>query len=128
MGSDGYPDLERRKFSRLKDNIFILGSLKSSPTEEFKAITNNISADGIMFETERNISKDSELELEIYQPVNRHKDIIFSIPVLARVIWVEELKKDNFEQGENIYRIGIEFSEIKEEDRQRVAKFINESI
>jgi len=119
-------NLEKRKFPRLKENIFILYSSPLSSSDEFKAITCDISAGGIMFETERNIFKDSELKLEIYQPANRYKNIIFSISVLAKVIWMKEIERDNFEQGENIYRIGIEFLELKEEDRQRVAKFISQ--
>ena len=127
MGSDRYPNLEGRIFPRLKDNIFILGCLKSSPTEEFKAITNNISAGGIMFETERNISKDSELELEIYQPMDSDKRIIFSILVLAKVKWIRQIEKDNFQQGENKYRVGIEFSKIEEEDRQKIINYVEEN-
>lgn len=118
---------ERRKYPRLKDNVFIFGNLTSSSTEEFKVITRDISAGGLMFELERDIPKESELELEIYQPGNRDKTIFFSIHSLARVAWIKRLE-GNLEQGENKYRMGIEFLEIKQEDRQRVAKFISESI
>lgn len=79
-----------------------------------------------MFEIERDIPQDSGLELEIYQPVGRYKRMIFSIPVLAKVIWIRQIEKDNFEAGENKYKIGIEFSEIKEEDRQRITKYLEE--
>lgn len=126
MELDKYPGLEKRKFPRFKDNIFILGKLRSSPTEEFKAFTENISAGGLMLESERDISKEGQLELEIYQPMNCGKKKILSIPVLAKVIWIRQIEKDNFEKGENKYKIGIEFSEIKEEDRQRIAKYVEE--
>lgn len=128
MDKGRFPNLERRKSPRLKENIFILGNLRSSPTEEFKAIIKDISIGGLMFELERDIPKESKLELEIYQPGNRDKTIFFSIHSLARVAWIKRLERENLEQGENKYRMGIEFLEIKQEDRQRVAKFISESI
>lgn len=127
MGSDRYSHLERRKFLRLKDNIFIFGKLSLSPIEEFKAITNDISAGGLMFELERDIPKESKLELEIYQPGNPNKTIFFSIHCLARVAWTKKLERENLEQGENKYRIGMELLGLKQEDRQRVTKFIDES-
>lgn len=128
MEGDKSSSSERRKYSRLKDNVFIFGNLTSSSTEGFKVITRDISAGGLMFELERDIPKESELELEIYQPGNRDKTIFFSIHSLARVAWIKSLERENLEQGENKYRMGIEFLEIKQEDRQRVAKFISESI
>jgi len=95
----------------------------------FKVFTRNISAGGLMFETERNIFKESdELELEIYQPLSRDKTMIFSIPALAKVIWTRKIEKKHFEKGENKYRIGIGFLEIEAEHRQKIAKYVKESI
>lgn len=131
MGRDKYPDLEtgeRRKFPRSKDNIFILCNIISSPIEEFKAITKDISGGGVMFETERNISKESKINMEICQPINRDKTMIFCIPALAKVVWVREIDKDNFESGENKYRVGTEFLEIKEEDKKRIADYIEKDV
>jgi len=128
MGRNELLGLEKRKFPRLKENMFILCSLPLSSSDEFKAITCDIGGGGLMFETERNISRESKLELELYQPIICSKNIIFSIPVLAKVVWKKEIEKDNFEQGENRYRIGIEFLEIKEEDRKRITKYVEEGI
>lgn len=127
MGEDKFPDLERRRFPRIKDNFFIFGNLRSASIEDFKAFTKDISAGGLMFETEREIPEASKLELEIYQPLARDKRIIFSIPVMAKIIWTRKIEKDNFEVGENKYRIGIEFSEIREEDRQKITQYVEES-
>jgi c-di-GMP-binding flagellar brake protein YcgR len=128
MDKEGLSNLERRRFPRLKENIFIFGKLKLTPIEEFKAITQNISAGGLMFETERDIPQDSELELEIYQPMDRDKRVIFSILVWPKIIWIQKIEKEKFEQGENRCRIGIEFSEIKEEDKQRIARYVKENV
>lgn len=124
MEKDKFPDLERRNYSRFRDNIFIFGNLRLSPTEKFKAFTEDISAGGLMFETERDVSKMSEVELEIYQPMDSDKKVIFSIPVLARGVWIRKIEKENFEDGENKYRVGIEFLEIKEEDRKIITTYV----
>lgn len=126
MEEDKFLGSERRKCRRLKDNVFIFGNLTSSSTEEFKAFTRNISAGGLMFDTEKDIPQDARLGLEIYQPRDRRKTVIFSTSVLARVVWERKIEKDNFEETENKYRIGIEFLEIKEEDRKRIAMYVEE--
>lgn len=81
-----------------------------------------------MFETEENIPKESKLELEIYQPIDRYKRIIFSVPVLARIIWTRKIKKDNFQEGGNKYKVGVGFSKIKGEDRQRIIKYLENKL
>ncbi len=128
MKMEGYPNLERRRFSRFKDNIFIFGNLRLNPIEEFKVFTSDISAGGLMFDTEKDIPQDVRLDLEIYQPRDRRKSMIFSIPVSAKIVWKRGIEKENSEQGENRYRIGIEFFELKEEDRERIAKYVEEGI
>ena len=127
MDKEGLSNLERRRFPRLKDNIFIFGNLRSSPAEEFKAIAEDISAGGLMFQTEGNIFEENELQLEVYQPINRDKIIIFSVPILAKVKWTTKIEKNNFEDGENKYRVGIEFSKIEEEDRQKIINYVEEN-
>ena len=116
--------IEKRKFSRLNDPILI--STNDHSVREFKALTRNISEGGLMFETTKAIQRDTLLKMEIYQPICSCKSIIFSIPALIRVLRSELRKKDHFEKGENRYIIGGEFLEIKDEDRQRIAKYIKE--
>ena len=128
MKKDRFPDLEKRKFPRLKDNNFILCFLETNHDVGFEAITCDVSAGGLMFETERYISKKSGLKLEVYQPTDRHKNTLFCIPALARVSWTRKIAKDNCKEGENKYRMGVEFLEIKEEDRARIAKYVQENI
>ena len=124
MDEERAPCLERRKYKRLKDNIFIFGSLRLSPSEEFKAFTRDISTGGLMFERERDIPNQGELELEMYQPMDCDKRVIFSIPILTEVKWTRKIEKDNFEQGENKYRVGVEFLEIEEGDRKIIATYV----
>ena len=78
-----------------------------------------------MFDTERNIFKENdELELEIYQPLNRDKTKVFCIPVSAKVMWIKKTEKEQFKNGENTYRIGIRFLEIQEQDRQKIIEYV----
>ncbi len=126
MEKETSSDLERRRFPRLQDNMFVFGTLRSNPCGEFKAFTKDISAEGLMFEAERDIPKESKLELEIYQPTGRCNDMFFSISVLVKVIWVNKIEKDNFEEGENRFRIGVKFLEIEKEDRKRISRYIEE--
>lgn len=128
MDMEKSQDLEKRKFARLKDNIFILVNLKSEHTDQFKVFTRDIGGGGLMFETDRDIPMGSELELEIYQPSGREKEVFFSIHAVAKVAWIKGIAKDSFEEGENMHQVGVEFSYIKEEDRQRIIDFVNQCL
>ena len=127
-------NVEKRKFPRIEDAIFFLHNfstnainLSLSSIQGFKAHTRNISAEGLMFETETNIfEKSDEFEIELYQPLYYRKPIIFCMPVLAKVIWMIKIEKDHFEIGENQYRTGIQFLKIKEQDRQRIINYVND--
>ena len=128
MDMEKSQDLEKRKFARLKDNIFILVNLKAEHANQFKVFTRDIGGGGLMFETDRDIPVDSELEFEIYQPSGREKEVFFSIHAVAKVAWIKGIAKDSFEEGENRHQVGVEFSDIKEEDRQRIIDFVNQCL
>lgn len=121
---DSLNALEKRKFSRVKENIFIFQHLKSGNPDKFMAITCDIGGGGLMFETERSIPQGGILDFEIYQPIDSRKIIFFSIFAKAKVIWIRKIDKDHFEEGENKYRVGVEFSEINGEDRKRVDTYV----
>ncbi|MEW6087806.1 MAG: PilZ domain-containing protein [bacterium] len=120
--------IKKRESLRLKENIFICGRLNSNPTPthtEFKAITGDISSNGLMFEFEKEIPLRSKLEVYIYQPISFDKKMLFFIPVFARTAWIKQIEKDNFEEGENRYKVGIEFLRIKDDDREKITRFIS---
>jgi hypothetical protein len=135
MEIGSFSNLERRKFPRIEDNIFFFFNFSRNSTNfsqtsfgGVKAFTKNICAGGLMFEMDKNIIKEGdELELELYQPINRDKTMIFSMPVLAKVIWIKKIEKEHFENGENKYSIGIGFLEIEDEHVQKIAEYIKES-
>ena len=79
-----------------------------------------------MFESDKKISVGSDLDIEIYQPANYFKTLIFILPVKTRVIWVEKIKYGFLEMGENSYRVGVSFVKIKDEERGKIRQYIDE--
>ena len=112
---------ERRKFPRREDNIFISYRFKS---RVFKAITQNICGGGLMFGAEKKIPSGSELELEICQPANRFKSLIFVIPVSIKVMWARRIKYGFLEEGENKYMVGARFTKIEDEGREKILRYV----
>ena len=127
MKKDTVQNLEKRKFPRVKDNVFIRYLSGSSSYPKARAVASDISAGGLMFETEENIIPGGELKMDLYQPVKRSKNMLFAISVLAKVIWRTTIPKDNFEQGKNSYRLGLKFLEIKEKDREIISSYVAET-
>ncbi|MFC1592596.1 PilZ domain-containing protein [Candidatus Omnitrophota bacterium] len=114
---------ERRKSPRLEDNIFVS---YDSGLRSCRFIAQNISLGGLMFESEKRISPGNNLVLEIYQPINQFRSLIFVISVKARVAWVKKIKQSFFEIGENKYKVGIEFIELQEEYKSKMLGYIRE--
>ena len=82
-----------------------------------------------MFDTEESIVEEGKgLEMEIYQPLKPDKTLVYSMSVLANVIWIKKIEKEHFKNGENKYQVGVEFLEIREQDRQRIIKYVNRCI
>lgn len=114
-----YIGIERRKFPRLEIPLFIFYRLETGDSfVMLKAISRNISGQGLMFEIEKPLPIGSMLYLEIYQPSVRYKDLIFLVYVRARAIWVDEEVKDNK------YQIGVEFVEVEKEDKAKIMEYV----
>lgn len=120
-----YAGSERRQFPRIKIPLFIFYRLETDkPFVMFRAISQNIGGQGLMFETEKHIPMGSKLYLEIYQPSIKYKDLIFLIATKTKAIWVNKKEDVSTEEGENKYQIGAEFVEIDKEDRDRVIEYV----
>lgn len=113
---------ERRDFPRAADNIFI--SYRSNSARLFKAITEDVGGGGLMFESERKIPVGTTLDMEICQPVNSFKTLIYVIPVAVKVVWTRRIKYDFLEMGENEYRIGVSFLKIAGGDRKKIIDYV----
>lgn len=118
---DEIAGIERRKFPRLNDNIFISYRLGQKIC---KAIAKNISCGGLMFEAEKKVPVGMEVDFEIYQPVNCFKTVIFVIPASAKVVWRRKIKYGFLETGQNQYKVGVCFTKIKNEDRERIKEYV----
>lgn len=120
---------ELRTFSRLNDRIFILCRFrKKKDVDIIKGFTNDISAGGLMFETDRLIPPKDVLNLEIYQPLSQFTREIISIPILAKVKWVTEMNIADKYEGSNKYRMGVEFIKIDDRERKVIAEYVQDKL
>lgn len=116
---------ERRKFPRVKDNIFIFCKLKGD-YKVIEGITKDISEMGLGFKSDRFVPPSTLMEMEIYQPLDYVKSKIVSIYLLGKVVWVKEIKKGNRYKGSNKYIGGIKFTEISNQDRGIIVNYMKE--
>ncbi len=115
---------ERRKFQRIENPFFISYRLESDHSFGVcKAIGENISGGGLMFERENSFHTGMVLYLEIYLQSNPSEDTIYSTPAKAKVVWVNRKENVSKELGINKHQIGLEFIEIKTEDRERIIEY-----
>ncbi|MBI4684547.1 MAG: PilZ domain-containing protein [Nitrospirae bacterium] len=126
-----YLGTERRKFPRLKIFSPIFYRLKTGDSfRPLRAICQSIGGGGLMFETEKPLPIESRLYLEIYQPSAKYKDLIFSLSTQAKVIWVSPVRKlglallKSLSNGVNKYQIGVKFTEIEKEDKDRIIEYV----
>jgi len=120
-----YAGQERRKFERLENPFFIFYRLKGDHSfGASKAIGENISGGGLMFEMENSVHAGTVLYLEIYLQSNPTEDTIYSTPTKTKVVWVNRKENVSKELGSNKYQIGLEFKEIRTEDRERIIEYV----
>lgn len=120
---------ERRRFRRLNDRIFILCQLmKKKDMDVIKGFSNDISASGLCFETDRVISPQAIFSLEIYQPLRRSKEELTAVSALAKVKWVTQMDIVSKYEGSNKYRVGVEFVEIDNRERKAIAEYVQDKL
>lgn len=116
---------ERRKFSRIEDNIFIFCKLKPD-YRVIEWITKDISEMGLRFESDKFVPPLTFMEMEIYQPLDYLKRKIVSIYVLANVVWVKEIREGSRCKGSNRYIAGVKFTKISKHDRGIIVNYMKE--
>lgn len=120
---------ERRRFRRLNDRIFILCQfMKNENVDIVKGFSNDISAGGLCFETDRVISPRAIFSLEIYQPLRQSKEELVTVFALAKVKWVRQTDIAGKYEGSNKYKIGVEFVEVDNRERKAIAKYVQEKL
>lgn len=107
--------IERRRYIRLKTPIPVTYTLPETGSI-YNAFTKDISADGLRLETNAKDIKASsivELRLDIYGAHN-------PVHVKGRIVWKKRLSlEDNAP-----YDVGVEFTEIEEDNKNTFLKFL----
>lgn len=120
---------ERRRFERLNDRIFILCQfVKKKDVDIIKGFSNDVSAGGLCFETDRFISPQAIFSLEIYQPLRRSKEELINVSALAKVKWVRQTDIAGKYEGSNKYKIGVEFVKIDNRERKAIAEYVQDKL
>ena len=115
---------ERRISSRLNERIFILCQSKEKPSMNIiKGFTKNISAGGLMFESDGPLPRQDIFILEIYQPSIQSGQEFISITTLAKVKWVTPIDLTQEYEGRDKFKVGMEFLKLDDRDRDTIAKY-----
>ncbi len=110
---------ERRKFPRVGKNL----SIKLSDGEfDILTETKNISANGAYCPVSKPLEEMTRLGLVLLIPIRKNRKKIIRKINCSGVVVRSEYCKDN---GKYPYRVGIYFSEIKEQDKKALLTYVN---
>lgn len=109
---------ERRRYLRIDSRVvtWYKGNPKEEQTyvETFGALTKNIGAGGILFETDEDLPAGTILNLEMNFPA-----LSRVIKTRGRVVHIEEIEKGR-------YDVGIMFLDFPETERAVIEKYVDE--
>ncbi len=108
---------ERRKFIRLNINVQIRFSIIEDYKAQKIAETKDIGAGGICLILDQELKKGDTLKLDIVLP-----DDPPTIHALGRVVWTKSFSMAM--EKNTRYDTGIEFTEIGDEDRKKINKYV----
>ena len=108
---------EKRKFVRLSALVDVIYN-KRTATEQELSLTKNISQGGICLIAYDEIKEQDILDLKLYLPEDNTP-----LRATGRVVWVKEFTIGSINEGRR-FDVGIEFIDIKEEDANRVNKYV----
>jgi len=116
MNQAAYTGPDRRKYLRANGYIKVSYAVLSTEVEkvyhkEIESIVNNISVNGICFESEDELLPGVLLKMNIYLPPGKE-----GIQSFGKVIWQKKHKKT--------YNIGAAFFWIIDEDRESIAGYV----
>lgn len=107
--------VERRRYIRLKTPVPVIFTIADTG-KVYHSVTKNISAEGLRFETNAKELKEGvnlEINLEIYGANN-------PVHAKGRVVW----KKSMSLEDNAPYDVGIELTEIEEDNKNTFLKFL----
>jgi len=111
--------IEQRRFPRVRTDFGVEFKIKDSDSPPIKAVGVNISEGGIMMRVSGKLAAETLLEVKIVMPPPYS-----TVHTLARLVYILKSRLDEYPP----YACGLEFIELKEEDRERVRNFVNEEI
>ncbi|MDP8258182.1 MAG: PilZ domain-containing protein [Candidatus Aadella gelida] len=109
---------ERRRFSRVKDNIVALFQSVEGGMS-FETMTKDISQGGLTFITSHSIPKRTEVQFEIQQPLNSDKDLFLPMEAKIQIVWIRKIE-DNDE-----YLIGAKIIEMNKKSQNRIRNYVS---
>ena len=108
---------EKRKFVRLSALVDVIYNKRAATASEM-SLTRNISQGGICLIAYDELNEQDVLDLKLYLPEDNTP-----IQAIGKVVWVKEFIIGSIEEGKR-YDVGIEFMDIREEDVNRVNKYV----
>lgn len=129
--------MERRRFARLDIELNVRWKRihdKSKDSSLNIDKIKNISRGGLCLVTSKKL--EIGIDLRIGSRLPKAGDYLFLgielpskkvIETKGKVVWVREMGLDNLE-GEEEYNVGVEFIEMKEEDREEIYRLVLESL
>ena len=119
--------IQRRNHVRIGEHLDI-SLVRKEKNTEFSAITKNISAGGMLISTKEEFMLNEEINLNINIPIVDHKT---SYKISVKDLKIERitvpckiLRIDSFHQETKIYNYGIQFTNIYEQYRYVIMRYI----
>ncbi|MFH1767603.1 MAG: PilZ domain-containing protein [Candidatus Omnitrophota bacterium] len=115
---NNYNGAERRKYPRINFIIVAYTDSKNDSLANMSA-TKNISAGGLCIFVDKEVAKDTVLSLKITLPNGNPP-----IDAKGKVVWNRPCTMAYLSKAANQFEVGIEFLDMKESDREAVAKYV----
>lgn len=109
---------EKRRWPRAKVIAEIRWSRDEAAAPKLKEKISNIGAGGVCLTTKERLTQEDRLHLEVDLPTGN------TIRAKARVVWVDKFEIESAGKIEVGYYTGVEFTDIIEEDRAKIEKFV----
>jgi len=117
-------EIERRRFWRVPCEVPISYSLhgrkkKGNFGKSRKSKTLNISSGGVMFSTSHPITPHDLLDIDLFLPPGSfyHSPAV-AVRAIGEVRWIRNIER------KEIYNLGVQFFQISDENRERIANYI----
>jgi uncharacterized protein (TIGR02266 family) len=107
-------ELSSRKEPRVRKNLAVTYEVDNSSVT---ACTNDISTQGLSIITKRPLPKGEAFSLGLKMP-----GLLDPVKINSEVAWVRESDK---EKGEGVFRMGVRFLEMSEQDNDMLKQYVN---